>query len=201
MFEQDHPLNRLIEELKRIPSIGAKTAQRIAFYLIGLPHEETDRLANAIKDAKQKIFYCSSCNSLTHVDPCIYCSDGHRDDESICVVEEPFNIASIEKTGIFHGRYHVLLGALAPLKGIGPDELKTDKLVSRIAEGQFKEVIIATNPTVEGEATAFYLVKILKEFGLKLTRLAMGLPVGSDLDFADQVTIKKALEGRTEISE
>lgn len=201
MFEQDHPLNRLIEELKRIPSIGAKTAQRIAFYLIGLPHEETDRLANAIKDAKQKIFYCSSCNSLTHVDPCIYCSDGHRDDESLCVVEEPFNIASIEKTGIFHGRYHVLLGALAPLKGIGPDELKTDKLVSRIAEGQFKEVIIATNPTVEGEATAFYLVKILKEFGLKLTRLAMGLPVGSDLDFADQVTIKKALEGRTEISE
>jgi recombination protein RecR len=201
MFEQDHPLNRLIEELKRIPSIGAKTAQRIAFYLIGLPHEETDRLANAIKDAKQKIFYCSSCNSLTHVDPCIYCSDGHRDDESLCVVEEPFNIASIEKTGIFHGRYHVLLGALAPLKGIGPDELKTDKLVSRIAEGQFKEVIIATNPTVEGEATAFYLVKILKEFGLKLTRLAMGLPVGSDLDFADQVTIKKSLEGRIEISE
>lgn len=201
MFEQDHPLNRLIEELKRIPSIGAKTAQRIAFYLIGLPHEETDRLANAIKDAKQKIFYCSSCNSLTHVDPCIYCSDSHRDDEFLCVVEEPFNIASIEKTGIFHGRYHVLLGALAPLKGIGPDELKTDKLVSRIAEGQFKEVIIATNPTVEGEATAFYLVKILKEFGLKLTRLAMGLPVGSDLDFADQVTIKKALEGRTEISE
>lgn len=201
MFEQDHPLNRLIEELKRIPSIGAKTAQRIAFYLIGLPHEETDRLANAIKDAKQKIFYCSSCNSLTHVDPCIYCSDGHRDDESLCVVEEPFHIASIEKTGIFHGRYHVLLGALSPLKGIGPDELKTDKLVSRIAEGQFKEVIIATNPTVEGEATAFYLVKILKEFGLKLTRLAMGLPVGSDLDFVDQVTIKKALEGRTEISE
>ena len=201
MFEQDHPLNRLIEELKRIPSIGAKTAQRIAFYLIGLPHEETDKLANAIKEAKQKIFYCSQCSSLTHVDPCIYCSNGNRDDEVICVIEEPFNIASIEKTGIFKGRYHVLLGALAPLKGIGPDELKMDKLVSRIAEGQFKEVIIATNPTVEGEATAFYLVKILKEFGLKLTRLAMGLPVGSDLDFADQVTIKKSLEGRTEISE
>ena len=201
MFEQDHPLNRLIEELRRIPSIGAKTAQRIAFYLIGLPHEETDSLANAIKDAKQKIFYCSQCSSLTHVDPCIYCSDSHRDDEAICVVEEPFNIASIEKTGIFKGRYHVLLGALAPLKGIGPDELKMDKLVSRIVEGQFKEVIIATNPTVEGEATAFYLVKILKEFGIKMTRLAMGLPVGSDLDFADQVTIKKSLEGRTEISE
>ncbi len=201
MFEQDHPLNQLIEELKRIPSIGAKTAQRIAFYLISLPHEETDRLANAIKDAKQKVFYCSQCNSLTHVDPCIYCSNSRRDDEAICVVEEPFNIASIEKTGIFNGRYHVLLGALAPLKGIGPDELKMDKLVSRIVEGQFKEVIIATNPTVEGEATAVYLAKILKDFGLKLTRLAMGLPVGSDIDFADQVTIKKALEGRTEITE
>ncbi len=201
MFEQDHPLNQLIEELKRIPSIGAKTAQRIAFYLISLPHEETDRLANAIKDAKQKVFYCSQCNSLTHVDPCIYCSNSRRDDEAICVVEEPFNIASIEKTGIFNGRYHVLLGALAPLKGIGPDELKMDKLVSRIVEGQFKEVIVATNPTVEGEATAAYLAKILKDFGLKLTRLAMGLPVGSDIDFADQVTIKKALEGRTELTE
>lgn len=201
MFEQDHPLNRLIEEFKRIPSIGAKTAQRIAFYLIGLPLEDTNRLANAIKDAKQKVFYCSSCNSLTHVDPCSYCSGSQRDDESLCVVEEPFNIASIEKTGIFNGRYHVLLGALAPLKGIGPDELKMDKLLSRIIDGQFKEVIIATNPTVEGEATAFYLAKILKDFKLKLTRLAMGLPVGSDIDFADQVTIKKALEGRTEITD
>lgn len=201
MFEQDHPLNRLIEELKKIPSIGAKTAQRIAFYLIGLPHEETDRLANAIKDAKQKVFYCSQCNSLTHVDPCIYCTDSHRENDTLCVIEEPFNIASIEKTGIFKGRYHVLLGALSPLKGIGPDELKTDMLISRIRDGQFKEVIIATNPTVEGEATAFYLAKILKEFGLKLTRLAMGLPVGSDIDFADQVTIKKSLEGRTEFTE
>ena len=201
MFEQDHPLNKLIEELKKIPSIGAKTAQRIAFYLLSLPQEDTDRLANAIKDAKQKVFYCSQCNSLTHVDPCIYCTDSHRENDTLCVIEEPFNIASIEKTGIFKGRYHVLLGALAPLKGIGPDELKTDMLISRIREGQFKEVIIATNPTVEGEATAFYLAKILKEFGLKLTRLAMGLPVGSDIDFADQVTIKKSLEGRTELKE
>ncbi len=201
MFEQDHPLNRLIEELKKIPSIGAKTAQRIAFYLIGLPHQDTDRLANAIKDAKQKVFYCSQCNSLTHVDPCMYCSDNHRENNTICVVEEPFNIASIEKTGIFKGRYHVLLGALAPLKSIGPDELKMDMLVSRIRDGQFKEVIIATNPTVEGEATAFYMAKILKDFGVKLTRLAMGLPVGSDIDFADQVTIKKSLEGRTELTE
>ncbi len=201
MFEQDHPLNKLIEELKKIPSIGAKTAQRIAFYLLSLPQEDTDRLANAIKDAKQKVFYCSQCNSLTHVDPCIYCTDSHRENDTLCVIEEPFNIASIEKTGIFKGRYHVLLGALSPLKGIGPDELKTDMLISRIRDGQFKEVIIATNPTVEGEATAFYLAKILKEFGLKLTRLAMGLPVGSDIDFADQVTIKKSLEGRTEFTE
>ncbi len=201
MFEQDHPLNKLIEELKKIPSIGAKTAQRIAFYLLGLPQEETDRLANAIKEAKQKVFYCSQCNSLTHIDPCIYCTDSHRENDTLCVIEEPFNIASIEKTGIFKGRYHVLLGALSPLKGIGPDELKTDMLISRIRDGQFTEVIIATNPTVEGEATAFYLAKILKEFGLKLTRLAMGLPVGSDIDFADQVTIKKSLEGRTELTE
>lgn len=201
MFEQDHPLNRLIEELKKIPSIGAKTAQRIAFYLISLPHEDTDRLANAIKDAKQKVFYCSQCNSLTHVDPCIYCTDSHRENDTLCVIEEPFNIASIEKTGIFKGRYHVLLGALAPLKGIGPDELKIDMLINRVRDGQFKEVIVATNPTVEGEATAFYLAKVLKEFGLKLTRLAMGLPVGSDIDFADQVTIKKSLEGRTELTE
>lgn len=201
MFEQDHPLNRLIEELKKIPSIGAKTAQRIAFYLLSLPQEDTDRLANAIKDAKQKVFYCSQCNSLTHVDPCIYCTDSHRENGTLCVIEEPFHIASIEKTGIFKGRYHVLLGALAPLKGIGPDELKIDMLINRIRDGQFKEVIVATNPTVEGEATAFYLAKILKEFGLKLTRLAMGLPVGSDIDFADQVTIKKSLEGRTELTE
>ena len=201
MFDVEHPLNRLIEELKRIPGIGAKSAQRIAFYLIGLPLEETDRLAQAIKDAKQKVFYCSECSSLTHVDPCVYCADGGRDDETICVVEEPFNIASIEKTGIFKGRYHVLLGALAPLKGIGPDELKTEKLIERIQKGRFKEVIIATNPTVEGEATAFYLAKVLKEFGVKMSRLAMGLPVGSDIDFADQVTITKALEGRTELKE
>jgi len=201
MFDLDHPLNRLIEELKKIPGIGGKSAQRIAFYLLGLPPEETDLLAQAIKDAKAKVFYCSECSSLTHIDPCLYCSDGGRNDEVLCVVEEPFNIASIEKTGIFKGRYHVLLGALAPLKGIGPDELKTDKLIDRVRKGHFKEVIIATNPTVEGEATAFYLVKILKEFGLKLTRLAMGLPVGSDIDFADQVTITKALEGRTELKE
>lgn len=201
MLEQTHPLNRLIEELKKIPSIGAKTAQRIAFYLTGLPKEEVESLAEAIKDAKQNTFYCSICNSLTHVDPCQYCSDPNRSDEMLCIVEEPFNISSIEKTGIYSGRYHVLLGTLSPLKGVGPDELKTEKLVRRIKEGQFQEIIIATNPTVEGESTALYLAKILKDFKLMITRLAMGLPVGSDIDYADQVTMKKALEGRTEIKE
>ena len=201
MSEQELPLNRLIEELKKLPSIGAKTAQRIAFYLIGLPQEETKNLAEAIKDAKKSTFYCSTCYSMTHVDPCQYCSDSDRNDKILCIVEEPFNISSIEKTGIYSGRYHVLLGTLSPLKGIGPDELKTEKLVKRVKEGNFAEIIIATNPTVEGESTAHYLAKILKDFNIKLTRLAMGLPVGSDIDYADQVTIKKAIEGRTEIKE
>jgi len=201
MFEYAQPLHDLIEELRRIPGIGAKTAQRIAFYFLGLPTEDADRLAEAIREAKRKIFYCSCCNNITHVDPCLICSDAHRSDESLCVVEEPFNISSIEKTGAYNGRYHVLLGALSPLKGRGPDELRLGKLTRRIEEGSFKEIIIATNPTVEGEATALYLLRVLKAFGIRITRLAMGLPVGSDLDFADQVTIKKALEGRTELKE
>jgi recombination protein RecR len=201
MFEYARPLHNLIEELRRIPGIGAKTAQRIAFHFLSLPSEDVDRLAEAIREAKKKIFYCSVCNNITHVDPCLICTDPHRSDEALCVVEEPFNIQSIEKTGAFHGRYHVLLGALSPLKGRGPDELRVEKLVQRIQDGRFKEIIIATNPTVEGEATALYLHKVLKDCGPRITRLAMGLPVGSDLDFADQVTIKKALEGRTELKE
>lgn len=201
MEEYAQPLSRLIEELKRIPSIGAKTAQRIAFYILSLSTEEVNNLAEAIRNAKQSISHCSTCSNITHVDPCQYCTDSGRDDELMCIVEEPFNIASIEKTGIYRGRYHVLLGVLSPLKGVGPDELNTDNLVKRIREGKYREIIIATNPTVEGEATALYLAKLLKEFNLKLTRLAMGLPVGSDIDYADQVTIKKAIEGRTEIKE
>jgi recombination protein RecR len=201
MFEYARPLHDLIEELRRIPGIGAKTAQRIAFYFLGLPTEDVDRLAEVIKDAKQKIFYCSRCNNITHVEPCLICSDAHRSDDALCIVEEPFNISSIEKTGAFHGRYHVLLGALSPLRGRGPDELRLEKLIKRIRESAFKEIIVATNPNVEGEATALYLLKVLKDLGIRITRLAMGLPVGSDLDFADQVTIKKALEGRTELKE
>lgn len=200
-MEAKQPLDRLIEELKKIPSIGAKTAQRIAFYLIGLPQEEVERLADSIKKAKSGTFACSICNGLTDTNPCAYCSDDDRDDEMLCIVEEPFNISSIEKTEIYRGRYHVLLGTISPLKGRGPDELKLDKLVKRVKEGKFKEIIIATNPTVEGEATAIYLAKILKDFQIRLTRLAMGLPVGSEMDYADQVTIRKALEGRTEFKE
>lgn len=201
MLEHDHPLTRLTEEIKKIPGIGAKSAQRIAFYIIGLPTEAAERLAEAITTVKQEVFYCSVCNSLTHIDPCFHCTKDVPEAETLCIVEEPFNIASIEKTGIFNGRYHVLLGTLSPLKGVGPDELKTERIIERVKTGSFKEIIIATNPTVEGEATALYLARILKEYGVKITRLALGLPVGSDIDFADQVTIKKSLEGRTELAE
>jgi len=201
MFEYAQPLNRLIEELRKIPGIGAKSAQRIAFYLLGLPSEEADNLAEAITQARRKIFYCSQCNAITHVDPCEICQDSSRSEAVLCIVEEPYNISSIEKTGSFHGLYFVLLGTLAPLKGKGPDQLGLEKLLKRVRNGRFQEVILATNPTVEGEATAAYLAKILKEFKLKLTRLAMGLPVGSEIDFADQVTMKKALEGRTELKD
>ncbi|HUU38206.1 MAG TPA: recombination mediator RecR [Candidatus Desulfaltia sp.] len=201
MSDSAQPLYQLIEELKRIPGIGAKTAQRIAFHILGLPAEEAERLAEAIREVKKKIFYCSVCNNITYVDPCSMCGDGERSSESLCIVEEPYNISSIEKTGIYHGHYHVLLGTLAPLRGVGPEELKLDKLIQRVEKGSFREIIIATNPTSEGEATALYLARMLKSYPVKLTRLAMGLPVGSDIDFADQVTIKKALEGRTEMKE
>lgn len=199
MFEYAKPLHDLIEQLRKFPGVGMKSAQRMAFYLLSSPHAEVDELVKAINEVKQNIFYCSVCNNITHVEPCALCLDQERNDEQLCVVEEPFNVASIEKTGFFSGRYHVLLGSLAPLKGIGPDELRLERLVDRIKSGKFKEVIIATNPTAEGEATAVLIYQTLKPFNLKVTRLAMGLPVGADLDFADQLTIKKALEGRTEI--
>ena len=198
MFEYAQPFNRLIEELRRIPGIGAKTAQRIAFHLLSLPQKEADGLAEAISQARRRIFYCSVCNNITHIDPCTICRDEDRSDAELCIVEEPYNISSIEKTGAYRGRYHVLLGTLAPLKGKGPDDLGLNKLLDRLRQGRFQEVILATNPTVEGESTAVYLARLFKDFPLRLTRLAMGLPVGADMDFADQVTIKKALEGRTE---
>jgi recombination protein RecR len=201
MAEYAPPLSRLIEELKRIPGVGGKTAQRMAFHILAGEQEDADRLADAVRDVKKNLFYCSVCNNITQVDPCFFCTDPNRSEEGLCVVEEPFNIATIEKTGVFHGRYHVLLGALAPLKGIGPEELRIDKIEKRLASGRIKEIIIATNPTAEGEATAHFLAKALQGYSLRLTRLAMGLPVGSDIDFADQVTVRKALEGRTELKD
>lgn len=199
MFEYAKPLHDLIEQLRKFPGIGLKSAQRMAFYLLSLPTEETENLLKAISAVRNNLFYCSVCNNITDQDPCSLCTDPSRNDEQLCVVEEPFNVASIEKTGVFRGRYHVLLGALSPIKGIGPDELRLEKLVNRIRQGKFNEVIIATNPTSDGEATAVLISRVLKDFPVRLTRLAMGLPVGADLDFADQMTIKKALEGRTEI--
>lgn len=199
MFEYAKPLHDLIEQLRKFPGVGLKSAQRMAFYLLSLPKEEAENLIKAINEVKNNLFYCSVCNNITDHDPCALCTDPSRSDEQLCVVEEPFNVASIEKTGVFRGRYHVLLGVLSPIKGIGPDELRLEKLVSRLKNGKFEEVIIATNPTAEGEATAVLISNTLKDLPVRITRLAMGLPVGADLDFADQMTIKKALEGRTEI--
>lgn len=199
MFEYAQPLHQLIEQLKKFPGIGQKSAQRLAFYILGLPAQDVERLIEAITQVKNSLFYCSVCNNITQVDPCLLCTDSQRNDEQLCVVEEPFNVASIEKTGIYNGRYHVLLGSLSPLKGIGPDELRLEKLIDRLKSGHFKELIIATNPTTEGEATAALILQLVNELPVRMSRLAMGLPVGGDLDFADQLTIKKALEGRTEI--
>jgi len=201
MAEYAQPLSRLIEEFKRIPGVGGKTAQRMAFHILAGEQEDAERLAEAIRDIKKNLSHCSVCNNITQIDPCSYCADPNRSDESLCIVEEPFNITSIEKTGVFHGRYHVLLGALAPLKGVGPEDLRIDKIEKRLTSGRFKEIIVATNPTGEGEATAHFLVKSLLGYNIRLTRLAMGLPVGSDIDFADQVTVRKALEGRTELKD
>ncbi|MCP2604690.1 recombination mediator RecR [Candidatus Aminicenantes bacterium AH-873-B07] len=199
MFEYAQPIAKLIEELKKIPTIGAKTAQRIAFYLIRIPKEEAEKLAKSIIEVKEKIFYCSVCSNITHTDPCLICLDNSRDTQTLMIVEEPYNVSAIERTGVYKGKYHVLLGAISPLKGIGPENLRIESLIKRVKEENFKEIIIATNPTVDGEATASYLIDLLKDFGMKLTRIAVGLPVGSDIDFADQVTIARALEGRYEL--
>ena len=193
------PLARLIDELKRLPGIGQKSAQRIAFHLERAPRADAERLAAAIVDAKDKIRLCSVCNNLTESDPCAYCSDSGRDPSVVCVVETPYNAIAIEKTREFHGQYHVLHGALSPLQGIGPDQLKLKSLFERLKSGKIRELIIATNPNVEGEATAVYLSKLIKPLGVKVTRIAMGIPVGSELEFADEVTMLKAIEGRREI--
>lgn len=193
------PLIRLIEELQRLPGIGPKGAQRLAFHMLKAPREHADRLADAIRDVKERVTYCSICNNITDTDPCAFCSSADRDHHVICVVEEPQNVTAIEKTREFRGTYHVLMGALSPLQGIGPDELKIRGLLGRISGEGVTEVILATNPNVEGEATALYLARLLKPLGVKVTRIAMGVPVGSDLEYADEVTMHKAMEGRREV--
>jgi recombination protein RecR len=193
------PLARLINEFKRLPGIGQKSAQRIAFHMLRAPREEAEQLSAAILDVKDKLGLCAMCNNISESEVCLYCRDPHRDPKVVCVVEEPHNIVGIETTRQFEGRYHVLHGALSPLRGIGPEALKIKGLVERIGQGEIQEVIDATNPTVEGEATAVYIARLLKPLGVKVTRIGMGIPVGSDLEFADEVTISKAMEGRREM--
>jgi recombination protein RecR len=193
------PLVRLIEQLQRLPGIGAKSAARLAFHVLKTPREEIERLVGAMRDVKDRVTYCSVCSNITDADPCYFCTNSDRDGRLICVVEEPENVTAIEKTRDFKGRYHVLMGALSPLHGVGPDDLKIRELLARVSGGDVDEVILATNPNVEGEATAIYLAKLLKPLGVRVTRIAMGVPVGSDLEYADEVTMHKAMEGRREV--
>ena len=198
MKDYPEPVSRLIQELKRLPGIGAKSAQRVAFYILRSGRGEAQALAEAIADVKEKITTCRLCNNVTDVDPCTYCASPERNPGVVCVVEEPPNVVAIEKTHEYKGRYHVLMGALSPLQGIGPEQLKIAGLMERVRTGEVKEIILATNPNVEGEATAIYLSKLIKPLGIKVTRIAMGVPVGSELDYADEITMGKALEGRRE---
>jgi recombination protein RecR len=192
-------VSRLIDELKRLPGIGQKTAQRLAFFLLRVDREQALALADAIREAKEKVRECSVCNNITDTDPCHFCTSPTRNRAQICVVEEATNIQSVEKTRQFTGLYHVLGGSLSPLQGIGPDQLKIKSLIERLKGGAVEEIIIATNPTAEGEATAVYLSKLIKPLGVRVTRIAMGIPVGSDLEYADEVTMLKAMEGRRDL--
>ena len=193
------PLARLIEQLQKLPGIGAKGAQRIAFHILKTPREESERLCDAVRDVKEQVTYCSVCNNITDADPCAFCTSDSRDRRMICVVEEAQNVMVVEKTREFRGLYHVLMGTLSPLHGVGPDELKIKGLLERVGAGGVEEVIVATSPTVEGEATALYLARLLKPLGVRVTRIAMGVPVGSDLEYADEVTMTRAMEGRRDI--
>jgi recombination protein RecR len=199
MLEYAEPVARLIDELKRLPGVGQKSAQRIAFHILQADSDRVENLVTAIKEVKEKIIFCSLCNNTTDTDPCRYCNSPTRDRRLICVVEEPHNLVTVEKTREYHGLYHVLHGALSPIRGIGPEELKIKNLLERMRSVEVEEIILATNPTTEGEATANYLGRLLKPLGVKVTRIAMGLPVGSDLEYADEVTMHKALTNRHEI--
>jgi recombination protein RecR len=192
-------LGRLIEALQRLPGIGPKTAQRLAFHLLKQPAEAVQALADALRELKARVTHCSVCFNITDEDPCRVCADPTRDAGLLCVVEEPNDLLAMERTGEYRGRYHVLLGALSPLDGIGPDELKVRELLQRIEAAPVHEVILATNPNVEGDATAIYLAKLVRPLGIRVTRIARGLPVGGDLEYADEVTLARALEGRREL--
>jgi recombination protein RecR len=193
------PVARLIEALQRLPGIGPRTAQRLTFYLLKRPPDEVRELAEALVAVKSSISHCRQCFNVTDTDPCRICADPARDARLLCIVEEPNDLLAMERTGEYRGRYHVLLGALSPLDGIGPDDLKVRELFDRLGRDPVEEVILATNPNVEGEATALYLSKLLKPYTVRITRIARGLPVGGDLEYADQVTLSKALEGRREM--
>jgi recombination protein RecR len=193
------PLQRLVEEFRRLPGIGQKSAQRLAFHVLRGAREDAERLSVALLDVKDKLGLCAICNNISDGEECTYCRNPNRDRSQICVVEEPHNILPVETTRTFDGLYHVLHGAISPLRGIGPEQLKIKGLITRLAGGEVQEVIVATNPTVEGEATASYLARLLKPLGVKVSRIAMGIPVGSDLEFADEVTMSKSLENRREL--
>ncbi|HEX2327910.1 MAG TPA: recombination mediator RecR [Candidatus Angelobacter sp.] len=193
------PMAQLIDELKKLPGIGGKSAQRLAFHILRSSGEDAEALAGAIRNLKDKLHLCSICSNITDVDPCSYCTNATRNQRLVCVVEEPTNIAAVEKTRSYNGVYHVLHGAISPLQGIGPEQLRIPSLMKRIESGSLDEVIIATNPTIEGEATAVHLTHLIKPSGVKVTRIATGIPAGSDIEYADEVTMLKAMEGRREL--
>ena len=199
MNQYAKPLNKLISELSKLPGIGGKTAQRLAFHMLSMDRKGADDLADSIREARDKMKYCSVCGNLTDEDPCGMCRDPRREDDVICVVESPRDVAAMERIKEFKGRYHVLHGAISPMEGIGPDDINLKSLIVRLQSEDVKEVIIATNPTIEGEATAMYIAKLIKPSGIKVTRIAHGVPVGGDLDFADEITLLKAVEGRREL--